>query len=177
MKNFRFRVIALVTLTLACSSLLHARQFRQILPIATPNKSVSSLPEGAIAVEKTQQLDRGTVAEGGNAFQYFLRHAPGGRQQGNGRGAARVRPGEGENQYCVGPDGGPAPLAACQIAANGNKPAGAVEDNRDQEFPALVVIPTAEYNFRWPLVPNPNIARCVALLGRVRLAPFRSARA
>ena len=67
MNNFLFPAIVMVALTLVCSSVLHARQFRQILPIATPNKSVSSLPEGAIAVEKPQQLDRGTVETAVNA--------------------------------------------------------------------------------------------------------------
>ena len=40
---------------------VEARQFRQVIPIATPAKSVSALPEGAVAIEKPKDLDREVV--------------------------------------------------------------------------------------------------------------------
>ena len=39
----------------------HARQFRQVIPIATPDKSATSLPEGALAVENPRELGREEV--------------------------------------------------------------------------------------------------------------------
>ena len=38
-----------------------ARQFRQVVPIASPHKSTTTIPDGAKAVNNPQQLDRGQV--------------------------------------------------------------------------------------------------------------------
>ena len=60
----------LIALTFTCLSVLmvstlpmnaQARQFRQVVPIATPKKNVASLPEGAQAVEKAVELGRDVV--------------------------------------------------------------------------------------------------------------------
>lgn len=39
---------------------IQARQFRQVIPIATPNKA-ATLPQGAVAVDKPRELDREEV--------------------------------------------------------------------------------------------------------------------
>ena len=52
-----FYTLVIITL----SGNVQARQFRQVIPIATPNKSVAALPEGAVAIEKPRELGREEV--------------------------------------------------------------------------------------------------------------------
>lgn len=59
--TFQIKFLTLLVITALFCSITQARQFRQIVPIATPVKTTSALPEGAIAVENPQQLDRATV--------------------------------------------------------------------------------------------------------------------
>ena len=54
-------IIIVFSLILASGSSLQARQFRQLVPIATPEAPTANLPEGAIPVERVVQLDRDQV--------------------------------------------------------------------------------------------------------------------
>lgn len=55
------KIILLLSLMLASGSSLRARQFRQLVPIATPEVPAANLPEGAVPVDRVMQLDRDQV--------------------------------------------------------------------------------------------------------------------
>jgi len=55
------KIIMVFCLALASGSSLQARQFRQLVPIATPEAPAANLPAGAIPVERVVQLDRDQV--------------------------------------------------------------------------------------------------------------------
>ncbi|NKB35800.1 MAG: hypothetical protein GKR93_01335 [Gammaproteobacteria bacterium] len=66
-KTLHAVILLICVLLLATSSMnTHARQFRQVIPIATPNKSAATLPEGAVAIEKPRELGREEVKDAVN---------------------------------------------------------------------------------------------------------------
>ncbi len=60
-RNLQFAVTLICLLSSGLSYSVYARQFRQVIPIATPHKIKANLPEGAIAVEKPRDLSREDV--------------------------------------------------------------------------------------------------------------------
>ena len=54
-----FACLALLPLLL--TNPVQSRQFRSVVPIATPDRTESALPDGARAVDKPEQLDRSKV--------------------------------------------------------------------------------------------------------------------
>lgn len=57
----RLLTLFIVAVLLMVQPYSHARQFRSLVPIATPDQASSRLPDGARPVERIRQLDRGTV--------------------------------------------------------------------------------------------------------------------
>lgn len=76
---------------------------------------------------------------------------------------------------CVDPQGTPAPDGACDLdhsggygdSAKGQSEDSTADENRDQELPILLHIPTVEYSLKWPLALNPFFGHIFRNLGRV----------
>ncbi len=57
----RLSLACLALLAVVLASPVESRQFRSVVPIATPARIKSALPDGAQAVDKPEQLDRSKV--------------------------------------------------------------------------------------------------------------------
>lgn len=60
-KEFRFAGVLFILILVGSSADLQARQFRQFIPVATPEAATANLPRGAVPVTQVTQLDRGQV--------------------------------------------------------------------------------------------------------------------
>ena len=60
-KKFKLAGILIILLVIGHIATLQARQFRQIIPIVSPQAPTSNLPVGAVPVNQVTQLDRGLV--------------------------------------------------------------------------------------------------------------------
>ncbi|MBT7950798.1 MAG: hypothetical protein HN764_04180 [Gammaproteobacteria bacterium] len=64
-KNFIFCLLV-CSVAAYVSGSVQARQFRQVVPIATAKKIKSALPDGAVAIKQAKELEKGQITEAVN---------------------------------------------------------------------------------------------------------------